>query len=581
MKKNLQDIDKIFKDALDEHLEPAPPGVWDTINNDLDKKQAFHFKEKYFRLRRLALALLLFVFSGVAYLLYFVKPAKNNPVTQNHTVAGKNNTGTDASSGSVTNKETVAGKEVIANKVVSSNNENKTEPVVSDAPHVTEKPINKKENSTADANDLTGENTLKTSTVAANKKASAKINAAANTQPDTHASNNKLAVIEKGKAGNQFSIRANSQQLSSEKNSKRKLILQQNGAASHQMIAANTKDHITKGLAKKGDHNYLQDNQNVNTTVSGVNRQLATTNNKNSQASLLSACLYQPTLLIAPIEYATPGDVTRIDGSGLLSDHIIQNDSLLKALAALPKKTPYRHAVSLMAFASPNHSFTRLENDDLLAGPGRNKNAAEREEHQGASYSAGILINYGLTKSIILQSGVVFSSAKTIISPKTIYARPVNNGHAQYEFNCSSGYSYITPKTGPSPAVGDSIKVMGSSSSISYIGVPLSLNYVWQRGRFLLKPGIGLSVNFLTSGKSETRLGSWAGNEKETSVIAGLKTAYVDGSIGLGAEWMINRKISVGIRPLLRMALSSINKDTPVKMYQNYLSWETGIKINL
>ncbi len=56
MNKNLHDIDKIFKDGLEDHLEPAPPGVWDAVNNDLDKKQAFHFKEKYYRLKRMALA---------------------------------------------------------------------------------------------------------------------------------------------------------------------------------------------------------------------------------------------------------------------------------------------------------------------------------------------------------------------------------------------------------------------------------------------------------------------------------------------------------------------------------------------
>ena len=608
MKKNLQDVDKLFKDALDEHLEPAPPGVWDTINNDLDKKQAFQFKEKYFRLKRFALVLLLFIFSGVAYLLFFVQPGKNNLITQKNVAVSKNNAGSsaDASSGQqVVGEDTKHGSKAVGedadhgsgttkNDIVTTkdnagssrdassapqmvgentNHGAKENAIVSDARSSAVNPVNKKEDAAA------GTNTTNESSVAVATTPSQKT-VALNKKPVLRANEREETMAGKTTTTNRFSHLPNNMKAANAWSAKRNLRIQNNDAASSATIAAHTKNHVIKGAARTGNDNYLRNGQYSNTTGRSVKGQSVTTNDNNKQASLLTAYLYQPPLLIIPAEYGTPGVVTDL-AAGFLSNHIIQNDSLLKEMALLPKKAPYRHAVSLSVFGSPNHSFTRLENDDLLAGPGRNKYAAEREEHQGTSYSAGILVNYGLTKSIILQSGIVFSSAKTIISPKTIYARPGNNGHAEYEFNCSSGYSYITPKTGPAPAVGDSIRAMGSSSVISYIGVPLSLNYVWQRGRFLLKPGIGLSVNFLTSGKSSTRFNSLPGNEKTTSSIAGLKTAYMDGSVALGAEWMVNRKISVGIRPMLRMALTTINKNTPVKTYQNYLSWETGIRINL
>ena len=567
MKKNLQDVDKLFKDALDEHLEPAPPGVWDTINNDLDKKQAFQFKEKYFRLKRFALALLLFIFSGVAYLLYFVQPGKNSLITQKNVAVSKNNAGSsaDASSG----QQVVGEGTKHGSKVVGEDTDHGSE----ETNHGGKDTDHGSENANHGAN-ATNESSVAVATTSSQKTV------ALTKKPVLSANDREVTMAEKTTTANRFSHQPNSMKPFNTRSAKRNLLIQNNNPASPVAIAGHAKNHVIKGAARTGNDNYLQGGQYSNATGRSVKGRSVTTNDNNQQASLLTAYLYQPPLLITPTEYGTPGLVTDL-AAGFLSNHIIQNDSLLKAMAVLPKKAPYRHAVSLSVFGSPNHSFTRLVNDDLLAGPGRNKNAAEREEHQGTSYSAGVLVNYGLTKSIILQSGMVFSSAKTIISPKTIYARPGNNGHAEYEFNCSSGYSYITPKTGPAPAVGDSIWAMGSSSVISYIGVPLSLNYVWQRGRFLLKPGIGLSVNFLTSGKSSTRFNSLPGNEKTTSSIAGLKTAYMDGSVALGAEWMVNRKISVGIRPMLRMALTTINKNTPVKTYQNYLSWETGIRINL
>jgi len=567
MKKNLQDVDKLFKDALDEHLEPAPPGAWDAINNDLDKKQAFQFKEKYFRLKRFALALLLFIFSGVAYLLYFVQPGKNSLITQKNVAVSKNNAGSsaDASSGQqVVGEDTKHGSKVVGEDTDHGSEE--TNHGGKDTDHGSE-------NANHGAN-ATNESSVAVATTSSQKTV------ALTKKPVLSANDREVTMAEKTITANRFSHQPNNMKPFNTRSAKGNLLIQNNNPASPVAIAGHAKNHVIKGAARTGNDNYLLGGQYSNATGHTVKGQSVTANENNQQASLLTAYLYQPPLLITPTEYGTPGLVTDL-AAGFLSNHIIQNDSLLKAMAVLPKKAPYRHAVSLSVFGSPNHSFTRLVNDDLLAGPGRNKNAAEREEHQGTSYSAGVLVNYGLTKSIILQSGMVFSSAKTIISPKTIYARPGNNGHAEYEFNCSSGYSYITPKTGPAPAVGDSIRAMGSSSVISYIGVPLSLNYVWQRGRFLLKPGIGLSVNFLTSGKSSTRFNSLPGNEKTTSSIAGLKTAYMDASVALGAEWMVNRKISVGIRPMLRMALTTINKNTPVKTYQNYLSWETGIRINL
>ena len=307
----------------------------------------------------------------------------------------------------------------------------------------------------------------------------------------------------------------------------------------------------------------------------------APTVNQAKIISPLAAYLYQSPLMLSEIEQPVPGPFKKIDQAPFLKS-VVQNDSLKNAIALAKKmKASSAHSISLMPFISPNHSFTRLQDNSPFSGPGRNKNAAEREERQSTSFSAGVLFNYGLSKAVILQSGIVFSSAKTNISPKTIYVRPDNNGHPRYEFNCASGYSYIDTKTGSAPAIGDSIQVMGSSSTISYIAVPVSLIYVWQKGRFLLKPGIGVAINFLTAGKSATSFNNAGNSQKEIAPISGLKNAYVDASVGFGTEYMLNRKISIGVRPLLRMAVTSINKNTPIKAYQNYLGLETGIKINL
>ena len=74
--KNNNDIDNIFKDALDDLQESAPPAVWESLSNDLDKQQAALFREKYHRVKRLAVLLLLIIFSGSIYMFYFNTPGK-------------------------------------------------------------------------------------------------------------------------------------------------------------------------------------------------------------------------------------------------------------------------------------------------------------------------------------------------------------------------------------------------------------------------------------------------------------------------------------------------------------------------
>jgi|GEM_PF-1167272 len=601
MKKNLHDIDKIFKDALDEHLEPAPSAAWDAVSNDLDKRQAFHFKEKYFRLKRLAVALLLIVFAGIVYMLYVVKHKTNDTglaqkeikVTQQQDAAAKAKpvqneaVKSNLSTGKSTAKPAAVPalpkgtklmpgaaeqSTVVKENTVASNNPVKNNRVTNEVKQINEDPIN----TTA-----TGAAHINKNAVATGKNPQ-KQPAAGNPLSGTDApeSTDRIAAVKKEDKILKLHARNLRQHLTIA------------GAAT--LSGASTgsaKDQVVKNKSKTPKSGSQSLNKILrskeNPLADDVRDQQADVNSNNEKKQLaaipakraispLAAYLYPAPLVLSSVDFATPGSVTGIGTSSFLNT--LKNDQLQNP--ATQRKPAFKSSFSMMPFVSLNHSFTTLENDDLRARPGSDKKVAERDEKQSTSYTAGILVNYSISRSLLLQSGLVFTSAKTIISPKMIYARPDNNGHTRYEFNCASGYAYINPKTGTQPAVGDSILVTGSSSTLTYIGVPLSINYVWQRGRFLLKPGIGISVNFLTSGKSVTALAN-AGDQKEISAIAGLKSAYADASIGFGTELMLNRKISIGFRPLLRMALTSINKDTPVKTYQNFLSFETGVKINL
>lgn len=76
MIRDIHDIDKLFKDGIEGHKEDVPDAVWENISNKLDEKQAVSFEKKYYRLRRLAIAVVLLGFLSGVYALYskFVAP---------------------------------------------------------------------------------------------------------------------------------------------------------------------------------------------------------------------------------------------------------------------------------------------------------------------------------------------------------------------------------------------------------------------------------------------------------------------------------------------------------------------------
>ncbi|MEO7766110.1 MAG: hypothetical protein ABIS01_01745, partial [Ferruginibacter sp.] len=67
MNKNLHDIDKLFKTALDNQEENPSKGVWDNIDKNLDKNKVVDISRKYFQLRRVAIVMLVLLLGAGIY----------------------------------------------------------------------------------------------------------------------------------------------------------------------------------------------------------------------------------------------------------------------------------------------------------------------------------------------------------------------------------------------------------------------------------------------------------------------------------------------------------------------------------
>jgi hypothetical protein len=135
MNKDLHDIDKLFKQSIDDHLEEVPPEVWQNIDHGLDKKQAAFYKRKYFTVRAAAIILLLVGGVAIAAILRYHSDEKH---------AGDETVVTNAS-GSGINGNEKAGK--VAEQGGEKGNESTLQPGGSTSETGSDKNVVKKENS--------------------------------------------------------------------------------------------------------------------------------------------------------------------------------------------------------------------------------------------------------------------------------------------------------------------------------------------------------------------------------------------------------------------------------------------------
>jgi hypothetical protein len=71
-----------------------------------------------------------------------------------------------------------------------------------------------------------------------------------------------------------------------------------------------------------------------------------------------------------------------------------------------------------------------------------------------------------------------------------------------------------------------------------------------------------------------------SGKESASTNVQGLKLSYFNGSISVGADYSLNKKIALSFAPTARFALSTINKGEPVKTTLNSVGFATGLTYN-
>ncbi|MDQ6903593.1 MAG: outer membrane beta-barrel protein, partial [Bacteroidota bacterium] len=331
--------------------------------------------------------------------------------------------------------------------------------------------------------------------------------------------------------------------------------------------------------------NNIQPTENVDNKNTAANKKSQENLNR-ELASSREKYLNKVPFMVMQNELAFPGKIEAFSSNlkmGLDANLPIQNSVTSNTIAS--SKTIHSRKAkislfSLTAFFSPDFVSSDLSDAHSRFGED-DRNKIEREEKFRFSSTVGLLVDYNIAKRWKLESGITYSTRVTDIQPKTIYARPDNNGNINYRFNCSAGYSYVTLDAAPPPISGDSVVTLPSSNTLHYIGVPLAIKYVLTNGRFSLVPGLGIAANFLTQGKLRTSIATSTGNKTATSNnIQGLKSTYFNGSASIGVQYKLNNAFELTFVPTMRFAISSINRNAPVKTNENSFGLAGGVIVN-
>lgn len=566
MSENLHDIDKLFKEGIDSYEEAPAPTLWNSIENNLDKEDTVRLRRTNRFLKRGALVLL--VFLGISLIFLYKYSNRNTPAD-------------NSSQPSLSTTDSINNNNLVSKEEKDNSSKNEIQEFLptgdSNLP-TTEKGTNKSVTKTPVP--VTEKNNEPITTNKTSKKQDIAVN---DIEPTTHASNEtassetnkrKKETINEGNVS--VTTKNKSSIVKSKKESKR------NNEFSNDAIATGNKKKINKSSQKKPDELLKKEVSPSSDFISGKN---PTINNGSASTAVASEERKQSWEALKGISML---DRTAIRPAGQF------NQLAMATAVPLPKhKTSTPHIPGNGSFAislyySPNINIQQVQ-------PGERKhmeddrNSISEGESVKSSASYGITGSYSFNKNWAVQVGLQVFKQTSVIEPKNLFARhddrrgnPPNSGELRYKFNCAAGYVFLDPKSGTSPAFGDSVTALRSENTLSYTGIPVTVQYSTQLGKFKLNGVAGLGFNILSKSELQSNFIAATGVKTQSvDPVQGLKSMYVSGIIGAGLEYPLSQRLSVYVLPNLSFAVSPINKNTPALTKLNTFGLQSGLKFRL
>lgn len=528
MSESLHNMDDLFKKALQENTDFPSESVWDNIDKNLDKKNVVSTLRKYNKLKWVAAALL-FLSSAMAIYTFHVRNVNRRLAKYNTMMKQKSR----------------ENKPAINNLLIDSTTaeKNKTQNIKGNfSPAESQKIKSPELNKNLQHEKTSGTATEQSETLnsfpKANKHTTVSKKYSPQGQDQTAGTLHLKQLQQKNKDIKNLRPSITGNEVTADKN--------------QQPTDTATRNSATPGTIKNIEPARLK-----NIEISGISFNY---NNDLSAITLAHPLHVSPELLF-------------------MGKKRIYNNRAVTS-TRLNFGSPSRFSLNI--FYSPDISFKKINNNHPRYRD-EERDEIEKDERVQYASTAGINLGYNFKSNWQIKTGISYSTVVTNIFPKTIYARPDNNGQFNYRFNCSAGYSYINMDAGGNnPLPGDSINSFESNNKLAYINVPLSIGYSFNKNRWSIIPSAGVSMSFLVKGQIKTTVANNSGSKSSgTTTIEGLKKSYMNGLVSVAAQYHFSKVFALSFEPTTRFGLEPINKDASVNTVLNSFGFAAGLVIKL
>ncbi len=264
-------------------------------------------------------------------------------------------------------------------------------------------------------------------------------------------------------------------------------------------------------------------------------------------------------------ETVIPPGIKVTAGRGFLSG-ILKSETPLKGYQA---HTPNRR-FSFTLYLSPAYSYRILAENKAFSIPTYGKSYFNNRDQGNLTYSAGALFTYSIFPKFRIKPGFYYFNY--------FYNFKTQAGYINYDQN----YSWLYTSAGIlnfKAYMSDTLlqnALLNSKMRFTYLSIPLSVEYDLTSAVFL---NIGMDMSFLIGKDFQMQAIDYSGNfDFQMEDIQKLHPYNVNMMFGLGLRQAINKNMSIIINPTLRISLTTLNNQAPVKSYPYAMGLNAGLR---
>ena len=615
-------IDNIFKSALEDYQMDPPAGSWNALNAKLAEKRSVIRRKRWFWLFSALVFVGIVGFFGNKYFADSKKssttPITNSVLETNSSEFVSDNTPVNPSS---TKKESASVSNPVSIPVHTENKkEDKTSSVIAAATSVNNNTADKAStteqasvkqkiaavNSVQSKNKLKAENPSseknKTEIVQVIKKTKAPVVASIveKTKPESASVQTKEDNISKTEKNTSTSSEAKSTSLS--ENVSAETIVKT--PVNDESIYVEKKTAEQSGSTVIPTVTVAENKSNETTAVIAKEKEAENNSSEsNSKSSVANAENQAPSInaeVVAPIK----------------TDSVSPTAELSKSFV----KKILSH-LSADIYYSPDYVKSRLKSNATYTGNASTNPADYASEKAKYSFSTGFNLHYDLGKNWSIGSGASYSTFEqsAVYNTINVVADSVyQEVHGHHEHSQSQGQTHTpgnqsgghfggqnphhAPENGehhfvvqtPCGAIdlyhapdhdgrgnlrdGDTLNIKTvTSESTHFIFIPLLVKYQFGKNRLSYFIEGGGAINIVSKNTVNIVVND---SYSETNEHDGLKKINYSIMFGAGVQYRLYKGISIYLKPSIRYSVTPINQDNPLYSYPNFMGIGTGISIH-